>query len=257
MWRLGLRTALASPIGTDAEGDLLRGALATESVRWTGRSVAGAAVTVVLPVDGDRAMATVDGGEFTHAEELAEGDPRAVIVSLPRIGLAPRGARLYATVGDIDARHGALPPAVGEADALIVNAREAEMLTQAPGVAEAARQLAATGTCAVVTRGADGAIACDRDGELVAVPAQEPAGPVVDTTGAGDLFTAAYVWADLAGAPLEERLRWAVLYAGRSVGVPTGTAGAMTRTDLAAAGAGLGLAPPAPYATTVSRRDSE
>ena len=43
------------------------------------------------------------------------------------------------------------------------------------------------------------------DGELVTVAA--PAVDARDTTGAGDLFMAAYVWGDLAGLPLPERLR--------------------------------------------------
>ena len=62
----------------------------------------------------------------------------------------------------------------------------------------------------------------------------------VDTTGAGDLFTAAYVWADRLGAPLEERLRWAALYASLSVRVPTALAGAASRAMLVEAGAARG-----------------
>ena len=46
----------------------------------------------------------------------------------------------------------------------------------------------------------------------------------VDTTGAGDLFAAAYVWADHWGAA-PERLRWAVLYASLSVRVATAVRG--------------------------------
>ena len=45
----------------------------------------------------------------------------------------------------------------------------------------------------------------DAEGATVDVGAS-PA-EVGDTTGAGDLFIAAYVWADLAGHPLEERLQ--------------------------------------------------
>jgi sugar/nucleoside kinase (ribokinase family) len=66
----------------------------------------------------------------------------------------------------------------------------------------------------------------------------------VDTTGAGDLFSAAYVWADHWGAPLEERLRWAVLYAALSVRVATAVAGAVTLRALLEEGAELGLASP-------------
>ena len=104
-----------------------------------------------------------------------------------------------------------------------------------------------------MTRGADGAVACDDGRRLLSVPAHP--GPVVDTTGAGDLFTAAYVWADLADAPLEERLRWAVLYSGLAVGVPTAVAGAVTLQDLAKAGAGLGLELRSELTSMVSRRD--
>ena len=38
--------------------------------------------------------------------------------------------------------------------------------------------------------------------------------------GAGDVFAAAYVWADLAGSPLAERLALACLYASLSLRAP-------------------------------------
>ena len=76
---------------------------------------------------------------------------------------------------------------------------------------------------AVVTCGPDGAVAAS-DGAVHTAPA--PTVEVVDTTGAGDLFTAAYVWGDLEGLPLEERLRRAVVYASRSVRTHATTAGA-------------------------------
>ena len=55
---------------------------------------------------------------------------------------------------------------------------------------------------------------------------------VRDTTGAGDLLAAAYVWGDLGGLPLAERLRRAVVYAALSVQAATGVAGAATRDEL-------------------------
>ena len=108
--------------------------------------------------------------------------------------------------------------------------------------AGAARRLAEQAPRVVVTLGPDGALELDR-GRLV--EAHAPPHRVVDTTGAGDLFMAAYAWADLNGADVEERMRWAVLYASMSVGVPTAVAGAATIDVLLAEGARLGLELPA------------
>jgi len=242
--RLGLTTVLVSPIGGDAEGDFLRAALAAEGVRWAGRTVARSAVTAVLPAEGERTMATFDPGEEVTAAELAAVAPAAVVLSLPRLPLAPEGAAVYATVGDAEARDGAAATSeLDDARALIVNEREAELLTGEPDAGTAARRLAERTPCAVVTIGAAGALAAAGD-ELVRAPGH-PSIVAVDTTGAGDLFTAAYVWADRLGASLQERLTWAVLYAALSVRVPTAVGGAVTQSALAEAGAQHGLAPPA------------
>ena len=76
------------------------------------------------------------------------------------------------------------------------------------------------------------------------MPAHD-AGPAVDATGAGDLLVAAYIWSDLRGASAEDRLRWAVIYAGLSVTKPTAVAGAVDEATLIAEGAKLGLTAPA------------
>jgi sugar/nucleoside kinase (ribokinase family) len=252
--RLGLASALVSPIGADADGDYLRAALAAEGVSWAGREVARTAVTAVLPADGDRAMATFDPGEQLTAGELAAVTPRGVVLSLPRLALAPPEARLYATVGDADARAyaGVAVAGLEGARAMLVNEREARLLTGAEDPAGAARRLGEQVGRVVVTLGAGGALELS-DGKLIraeGVSSDEP----VDTTGAGDLFAAAYAWADLGGAEALDRLRWAVLYASLSVRVSTAVAGAATLEALTAAGAPLGLEPPAP-AQPVSMED--
>jgi sugar/nucleoside kinase (ribokinase family) len=241
--RLGLSSALVAPIGRDAEGQFLRAALAAEGVRWAGREVARTPVTAVLPADGDRAMATFDPGDEATAEELAAVAPRAVVLSLPRLGAAPAGARVYASIGDAEARAcaGAMLPGVERADVLLTNEREARLLSGLEDPEAAARSLGEQARRVVVTLGAGGAIEVG-DGELVRVGGVPRR--AVDTTGAGDLFAAAYVWADLRGASPLERLGWAVLYASLSVGVSTAVAGAATLERLAAAGERTGLGSP-------------
>ena len=91
--RLGLSSALVSPLGDDAVGILLRSLLADDGVRWNGRLVERSPVTVIMPQGGDRAMATFDPGEGVTAAELAAVEPRAVVLSIPRLPLAPAGAR--------------------------------------------------------------------------------------------------------------------------------------------------------------------
>jgi sugar/nucleoside kinase (ribokinase family) len=253
--RLGLSSALVSPLGDDAVGILLRSLLADDGVRWTGRLVDRSPVTVIMPSHGDRAMATFDPGEGVTAQELAAVEPRAVVLSIPRLPLAPAGARVYVSIGDVDARAlagGELPPELSTARALLVNEREARLLTGSTDTEAAAVALAAISPLAIVTLGADGALAAGPDG-VVRVPGV--AVEAVDTTGAGDLFAAAYVWADHWGAGLTERLRWAVLYASLSVRVATAVAGAVTLRALLEEGAEHGLASPVRQPSAAIKED--
>jgi ribokinase len=244
--RLGLDVALAFPLGADPDGDFVRGVLDHEGVRVNDRQVERTSVTAVMPHAGERAMATFDAEAALRPHDVAQFGPRAVVLSLPRLACAPDGAALYATIGDEGARQyaaGALPAELAAARALIVNAREARMLTGAEEPEAAARALAREIPRVVVTLGADGALSVAGE-EVVRARGVEVA-PVVDTTGAGDLFTAAYIWSDLTGGTPVQRLRWACLAAALSVRVPTAVAGAHTIVELAAAGADRGLAVPA------------
>src|SRR4051812_18724463 len=254
--RLGLSSALASPLGDDAVGILLRSLLADDGVRWTGRLVDRSPGTVSMPSHGDRALAAFDPGEGVTAEELAAVEPRAVVLSIPRLPLAPAGARIYVSIGDIDARAlagGELPAELAGARAPLGNEKEALLLTGAAGAGTAVVALARVAPVAIVTLGARGAIAAGPDGTVRVEGVRVD--PVVDTTGAGDLFTAAYVWADHWGASLEERLRWAVLYASLSVRVATAVAGAVTLRALLEEGAEHGLASPVRQPSAAIKED--
>ena len=70
-------------------------------------------------------------------------------------------------------------------------------------------------------------------------------GHSVDTTGAGDLYVAAWAWGDAMGMEVHDTLRWAALYAALSVRVPTGAGGATKLAEFVAEGTRRGLpAPP-------------
>ena len=215
--RLGLDAVVCAPVGRDPAGRLLGELMADAGVRWVGRSAEATPVSVALPVDGDRAFVTAGPPPAVDIDALAALEPRAVVVDLPSVELLPPLPIVYAVVGDPEVRALAenLPRSLAVLRALILNDREARGLSGAEDLDEAAARLATLGTIVVVTCGRSGAFATEPDGRIVRVEA--PIVEIDDPTGAGDLFTAAYVWADLAGRSLEDRLALACAYASLSL----------------------------------------
>jgi len=241
--RLGLSTALAAPLGDDDAGDFVRGCLQREGIALPERRSPRTPTTVVMPVEGDRSMVTVDPGVRASAADVAALEPRAVSLSLDQLYCVPPGAAAYVTCGDDDARAFARrPPAkLAGVRGLFVSKREALTLTEKDDVEAAAAVLARSAECVIVTLGEEGAMAVV-EGQSIFAPAIQAT--ALDTTGAGDLLVAAYIWADLSGAAPEECLRWAVLYAGLSIATPTGVGGAATVARLLEEGAQRGLTAP-------------
>jgi ribokinase len=229
--RLGLRTAIAAPLGDDLPGELVRRQLDAEGVLCAGATAGRTPVAAVLPVGGERAFATFEPEAAIDPSVIEGLHPRAVVAELGALQLAPHGVSVYAGAGHRDAEHHAsgLPARLSDARALLVNRAEALLLTGERDADDAALALARTVATAVITLGEEGAVAAE-DGELVTVAA--PQADPRDTTGAGDLFMAAYVWGDLAGLPLQERLQRAAVYAALSVRTATGAASAATRDEL-------------------------
>jgi ribokinase len=239
--RLGLSSALIAPLGDDIAGQFVRDTLLDEGIAVAEPRGTRTPTTVVMPVAGERSMVTVDPGVRARASDLDAHEPRAVAATLEQLDLIPSELPAYVTCGDDDARAFArrLPRADCTARALIVNRREAAVLTGAPTPVEAAEQLATVASTAVVTLGREGAVAVN-GGRPITVAGVE-ARPVLDTTGAGDLFATAFAWAELHGADPDVALHWANLYAALSVTAHTGSGGAVTRARLLEEGARRGL----------------
>ena len=242
--RLGLRSALVAPLGDDLAGELVRREMENEGVLVAGYRPTKTPQTVVMPVGDQRTMVTVDPGVRARAADLADLRPAAVACNVAQLDLVADGVRAYLTCGDDDARAFAGRPPAGLAgiQSLFLGVPDAITLTGADGAEAAAEQLAETIPTVVLTLGARGLLAIT-DGRRVEVPDFD-ARPVVDPTGDRDLMCAAYAWADMRGAGVEDALAWAWLYTRLAMTVPTATGGALTEARLLEEGTARGLVAP-------------
>ncbi len=226
--RLDLNTALAAVFSEDGYGDWCQQVLsAQEHIDLSHSCVAAdwhTPVTVSLAYDDDRAMITHGHQPPVTARELLAQPPstRAVIADLATeepwwrqlgagtlvftdIGWDPREEWDRDMLRRLDGCHAFMP-----------NELEAMAYTRTDTPEQALSALADLVPLAVVTRGGKGAMAIDQTtGERADVPALTV--PVVDPTGAGDVFGAALVTGTLAGWPLADRLRFASLCASLAV----------------------------------------
>jgi sugar/nucleoside kinase (ribokinase family) len=243
--RLGLRTSLAAAIGDDVTGGLTRHELLADGIDLSlSRQLPDwpMPLTVSMAYDGDRALITHGSMPPLSPDDLIDTPPpaRAAVAHLGRepqawIGKAvAQDTLLFADAGWEEAsryREQILAQLPG-CHAFLPNDREAMAYTRTDSPAAALAKLADLVPLAVVTCGAGGAMAVDGStGETADVPGI--AVDAVDTTGAGDVFGAALVFAALAGLPLADRLRFAALVAALSVRRIGGAASAPRWSDLA------------------------
>lgn len=258
--RLGRPVALAAAVGADSFGAIVTDALAAAGVDVSAlvvRAAVPTGLTVVLSTGPDRAILTLPGTIPTlTADEVRAAVRRAVPTGLRHVhvcalflqpALTKELAELLAEIraaglttsldtnhdpaGDWAGVEGLLP----HLDLLLPNRSEALALARATGavvtdLADACRVLAGLGPLVVVKDGPDGARAVDRDGAEVL----EPGGPaeVVDATGAGDSFNAAFLDTWLRGLPVAECLRRGVLAGAWSISAAGGTAAQPTLDQL-------------------------
>lgn len=246
--RLGMRTALLAVLGRDVFGDQLCHQLAAEpllDLRWVQRSeTAHTALTVAVTDGHERSFITYEEPGTAAPDTWPGVAPAAttchvgVARNLPA-WVAPMrtaGTVVFAGVG-WDPSHAwsaTMLDRLGGADILVLNEIEALSYTRSADVPAAARLLAARVPTVVVTRGARGALAVD-SASGAWIEQQAPDVPVVDPTGAGDVFTGALMTATVLGWDLADRVRLAVLAASLSVRTPGGAISAPRPPDIAAA----------------------
>ncbi|WP_435858514.1 carbohydrate kinase family protein [Streptomyces milbemycinicus] len=227
--RLGLHTTLAAAFGADVYGDYCWESLAGgEGIDLShSRRLPGwhSPVTVSMAYDGERTMVTHEHPAPPPATHTAPPPSRACVTAFEPgrqedwVRQAhTQGSRIFADVGWDDSGRWDLAalPDLAYAHAFLPNAAEAQRYTRTDTSEQAVRALADLVPIAVVTRGAEGAVAID---SLTGESAEVPGLPVaaLDPTGAGDVFVAGFMTGTLAGWPLAERLAFANLTAALSV----------------------------------------
>ncbi|HEY6138791.1 MAG TPA: ribokinase [Thermoanaerobaculia bacterium] len=244
--RLGARVSFICKLGRDAFGDLARRTYANDGVdtRFVfdcdDHGTGGAAI-ILDQVSGENAIVVVPGSCFTLKEEDVDNardaiDGAAIFMTQLELPLATveHGLRLARSLGVRTILNPAPAFALDDAvfplcDFMTPNEVEAAMLTGESDPARAAGALLDRGAgAAVITLGAQGALVKTATiHELV--PAVD-AGPVVETTGAGDAFNAGFAVALAEGRDVVEATRFGCAVAGISVTRP-GTAQSMPRRD--------------------------
>lgn len=229
---LGARCAFIGQVADDQLGEVFAHDIRAGGIAFTTPARSDdpptARCLIFVTPDGQRTMntflgasqylppAALDEAAIAAAKVLyLEGylwDPEEPRAAMRRAIAAARqaGRKVAFTLSDafVIERHGADFRAMietGEIDILFANHIELAALTGHDDFHAGIAALRDKVPLLVVTRSADGAVAA-AGGELVEVPA-EPIARVVDTTGAGDLFAAGFLFGHVRGRPLAECLR--------------------------------------------------
>lgn len=208
--RAGASTTLIAAIGDDADGRLVRDALAAAGVemRLVRTSSAPTGLAVVLLDDRGQNSIVVASGANATIERLLPPErdvirqsglllcqlevPLTVVIEAAYVA---RAAGRTVVVNAAPSRP--LPDALVESvDVLVVNEHEAREVAGTPDLDGAVDALLTRVPAVIVTLGAAGARVAERAGSHRLLPA--PAVRAVDTTGAGDTFSGVFA-AGLAG----------------------------------------------------------
>lgn len=252
--KAGGRVGFLTRIGDDTFGAMGRAVWAEAGVRsmaiTDAERATGAAGIFIEETQGRNAIVISPGA--AAALDVPDVEAEAATIARAKVAMtqleqpmaaAQRFLQIAAEGGAVTilnpAPAAALPPGMlALCDYLTPNEHEAEALTgiavtDLTSATRAAEALLAQGVrrAVIVTLGGAGAVVVDADGARSVAPMQ--AGPVVDTTGAGDAFNGGLATALAEGQGLDAALRFATAVAALSVTRP-GTAASMpTRREIA------------------------
>ncbi len=260
--RLGLRGAFIGATGTDGAADVVLAPLAAAGIDVTGvRRVSGAATRLAtILVDRANGERTVlwyrDPRLRLRSEDVPHGQiarARCVLLDGDDPDVSAHAAQRARDAGvpvvlDVDVLDAGTERLLALADFPVVSREVAEALGSTRGVREGLVRLVANGArMAVVTLGDSGCLARLGDREFAS-----PAFPIAprDTTGAGDVFHAAFIWGLLEGLEPEALLRAANAAAAISCRALGAQGGLPTRAEL---GAFLRDHAPGPWREPASR----
>ena len=224
--KLGHPITFVSQVGEDEFGsfclrELKAAGISTRHVARTNEWKTG--VTLSLSKGSERALVTYAGAiaKFNYAQlplNLLKGHQHLHMTSyFLQKDLKPSFPKVFQAAKEIglttsfdpnsdpsDSWKKSINAVLRLTDILFVNESEALKLTRANNLNESLQHLGKQVPCAVIKRGARGAVAI-HEGEVASAPSFKV--NVVDTTGAGDSFAAGFVSAFLEGASVLDCLR--------------------------------------------------
>lgn len=232
--RLGIDTGMLSACGDDQFGAIAIGGLKNNRVDTAGVTIIPGGKTyyciMMLDPSGEKAILVIDTGLIYPPKYVLQNQLTYLLTArhahfigidpLRMAGTMKAAKEAGQTVSvDLDAAYQGLDAceqAIKWADIVFVNRQGAGTLFPDSDIDEALRKLLALGpSIAVITSGKKGA--CASDGSKIDhVPAFKVR--VIDTTGAGDVFSAGFVYGYLKQWKLDKILRFASAAAALSVG---------------------------------------
>jgi ribokinase len=215
--RLGADVLLVSAVGDDEPGRWSLDQLTADGVDVSGVTLTPGTATgtafVLVDAQAENLIVVDPGANaLVVATTALVADVLLLSLEIPMTTVVDAASRCAAPVVLNAAPAQPLPPELlAQVDVLVLNEHEAEAI----GTAQAL--LAAGPATVIVTRGDQGCSVFDADGDRSwpAVPCD-----VVDTTGAGDSFSAAVALGVGSGWPIERTIALALAVAARAVSAP-------------------------------------